>query len=457
MEVPHPTDAELVGLAQAGQVQALAALQERYRASLYAAAVRLLRDRDEARDAVQDTVLVALTRLDSLRDPAAVGGWLHRILRNTCFTYRRRSGRLEPTDRVEVAGLAPSPEEVVERLALGDWVWQAIDALAPDDRLTVMLRYFARCHTYESIAEVTGVPVGTVRSRLHRSRSQLGDRLMHSMAGSELSQAERERQQRAEWEGFYAELHGAPEPRTYRHTHALDVQVSDGRGHWQGLVEWSDHEREAITLGVRAEIVGLVAGTGVTVLEIDFTNPPSAGDHCPPAPRSFTTSPTNGHSGSTSATYDRSVSRARDLRSVRPALKSARDPAFGAFRRRLCRGVGVGYPEGSRSSGAAFATSVGPARQGSPGESTLELDEVAVGVRRKDRLADSTPHALIVPASNARHSSTSWADRPDAEVGLAGSATTPRRLARRSPPASTERCALSKITILRSRPTYERR
>ena len=51
MEVPHPTDGELVGLARAGQVQALAALSERYRASLYAAAVRLLRDRDEARDA----------------------------------------------------------------------------------------------------------------------------------------------------------------------------------------------------------------------------------------------------------------------------------------------------------------------------------------------------------------------------------------------------------------------
>jgi len=73
MDVLSPSDAELVGLAQAGQVQALAGLLERYRGSLYAAAVRLLRDRDEARDAVQDAMLVAVTRLDSLRDPAAVG------------------------------------------------------------------------------------------------------------------------------------------------------------------------------------------------------------------------------------------------------------------------------------------------------------------------------------------------------------------------------------------------
>jgi RNA polymerase sigma-70 factor (ECF subfamily) len=255
---------------------------ERYRASLYAAAVRLLHDRDEARDALQDTMLVALTRMDSLRDPGAVGGWLHRILRNTCLTYRRRAARIDLIDRVEAPSLAPDPEAVVERLALSDWVWQAIDTLAPDDRLTVMLRYFTRCRSYESIAEVTGVPVGTVRSRLHRSRSQLGDRLLRSVAGSELSQAERERQQRAEWEDFYAELHRAPQLRTYRDTYALDVQVSDGNGRWRGLVEWSEHEREAITLGVRAEIVGLVAGAGVTVLEIDFTNPPWAGDHCPP-------------------------------------------------------------------------------------------------------------------------------------------------------------------------------
>lgn len=282
VEALCPTDAELVGQAQAGVVEALAALLERYRASLYAAAIRLLRDRDEARDAVQDTMLVAMARLDSLRDPAAVGGWLHRILRNTCFTYRRRSARCEPTGQVDAGALAPSPEDVVERLAVGDWVWQAINVLGPDERLTVMLRYFARCSSYEAIAEVTGVPVGTVRSRLHRSRAQLSERLLRSVAGSALSHAERERQQRAEWEGFYAQLHEAPEPCTYRDAFASDVQVSDGMGRWRGLVEWSGHEREAITLGVRATIVGLAAGAGVTVLEIDFSNPPWADDHCPP-------------------------------------------------------------------------------------------------------------------------------------------------------------------------------
>jgi hypothetical protein len=49
-----------------------------------------------------------------------------------------------------------------------------------------------------------------------------------------------------------------------------------------GIADWSAHEREAIGLGVRAPIVGLVAGRDVTILEIDFVNPDTAPDHCPP-------------------------------------------------------------------------------------------------------------------------------------------------------------------------------
>jgi RNA polymerase sigma-70 factor (ECF subfamily) len=46
---------------------------------------------------------------------------------------------------------------------LRDWIWAALGTLSPDDRLTVMLRYFSRCRGYQAIAAVTGVPVGTVR------------------------------------------------------------------------------------------------------------------------------------------------------------------------------------------------------------------------------------------------------------------------------------------------------
>src|SRR5262249_30758066 len=151
-------------------------------------------------------LLVALSSLDSLRDPGAVGGWLHRILRNTCFMSLRRANRsVSPVETVAPPAV-PSAERVVEALALRDWLWSAVDALAPDDRVTVMLRYFSRCESYEAIAAVTGVPIGTVRSRLHRSRAQLGERLLRSGSRT-TSHADRTQEELAEWEGFYSELH----------------------------------------------------------------------------------------------------------------------------------------------------------------------------------------------------------------------------------------------------------
>src|SRR5262245_3162506 len=281
MEERSMDDAALATLARGGDAEALAGLLERYRPSLYAAAVRLLRDRDEAHDAVQETYLVALAKLDGLRDPAAVGGWLHAVLRNACVR-RLRDRREAPAETVDPRAPAPGPEEVLDGHALADWLWAALARLSPEERVTVVLRHFTRCQSYGAVAAVTGVPVGTVRSRLHRARSELAATLRGTLAASPLSHATPERARRAEWEHFYAELHQAPLPRTYRDTYAPDVEVTDRAGAWSGVEAWSAHERDAIDLGVRATIVGLVAGPDHTILEIDFTNPAWADDHCPP-------------------------------------------------------------------------------------------------------------------------------------------------------------------------------
>jgi RNA polymerase sigma-70 factor (ECF subfamily) len=259
-------------------------LLERYRPALYAAAIGLLRNRDDALDAVQETCLTALVRLGSLRDPTAVGGWLHAVLRNTCLMRLRRPGREVPHERIDLAARAtmPAPEDALEQVAAREWLWAAVDRLSTDDRATVMLRYFSRCCSYEHIATVTGVPVGTVRSRLHRARAQLNLRLQRTVVGSGLAQTELERTRRDQWEDFYAELLDSPVPRTYRDTYTSDVVVTDSVGRWQGLEQWSAHEREAIALGVRARVLGLVASRDLTIIEIDFVNPEWAHGHCPP-------------------------------------------------------------------------------------------------------------------------------------------------------------------------------
>jgi RNA polymerase sigma-70 factor, ECF subfamily len=78
----EPGELELGTLARAGDAQAIAGLLERYRPSLYAAAVRLLGNRADALDAVQDMCVVALVRMAELRDTAAAKRWLHTVLRN---------------------------------------------------------------------------------------------------------------------------------------------------------------------------------------------------------------------------------------------------------------------------------------------------------------------------------------------------------------------------------------
>src|SRR5262245_48911120 len=106
------SDAALAALARGGDVEAAAGVLARYQPSLYAAAIRLLRNREDAVDAVQETCVTALGRFGALRDPAAVGGWLHAVLRNCCLMRLRHAGRETPSDQIELPQAALSPDDV---------------------------------------------------------------------------------------------------------------------------------------------------------------------------------------------------------------------------------------------------------------------------------------------------------------------------------------------------------
>jgi DNA-directed RNA polymerase specialized sigma24 family protein len=103
VETAVVSDAALASLAQGGDVEALAVLLERYRPSLYAAAVGLLGNRADALDAVQDTFVVALLRLADLRDANAARAWLHAVLRNLCRSASGNTAR----SRLRVSSYPP--------------------------------------------------------------------------------------------------------------------------------------------------------------------------------------------------------------------------------------------------------------------------------------------------------------------------------------------------------------
>ncbi|HEX7658652.1 MAG TPA: nuclear transport factor 2 family protein [Pseudonocardiaceae bacterium] len=101
-------------------------------------------------------------------------------------------------------------------------------------------------------------------------------------AGAGWRHADRQHTQCRIWQEFYRTLHERPVPRTYRDLFAADVEVRDTVGQWHGIKAWSAEERVAISLGVRASIVDVLAGNGITIVEIDFHNPPEWPGHCPP-------------------------------------------------------------------------------------------------------------------------------------------------------------------------------
>jgi transposase len=159
----------------------------------------------------------------------------------------------------------------MEQLALRSWIWTALEAIGEDERLTLVLRHFTRCQSYQAIAAITGVPVGTVRSRLNRARHRLVATLTATAPPRDPAALEAARAQ--EWASFHQQLHELPEPRTYRGLYRDDVTVQDGSACWRGIRDWSAEERTAIDLGVRAQVIGLAATTDLTVLEIELPQP----------------------------------------------------------------------------------------------------------------------------------------------------------------------------------------
>ncbi len=283
-----PSDAELLRAAQRGDVTSLGVLLERYRASLYASALRYLGYGPQAEDAVHDTFLVALRKIGQVREPAAAGGWLHTILRNVCLKrYKKIRGEslFDEPPRVLHQGLfEASAEEAIDHLAMREWVWTALSELPEALRVTAMLRYFGRYTSYEEIAAILAVPVGTVRSRLNQVRLKLADALLET-AGLEHSEAWLlSESQTRYFAAATEEINRGKGYDTLADAYSDDPEmvlstgrVLRGRRH---LIEDLDESTDA---GVKMHLTNVIAGKDLTIIEADFENPPDDPFHCPPA------------------------------------------------------------------------------------------------------------------------------------------------------------------------------
>lgn len=279
-----PGDADLVRAAQAGDASSLGAVLERHRASMQAVAVSLLGYSPEAQDAVQETMLVALQRLHDLRDPGAVGPWLRAIVRNACRMHLR-SSRAVSTDALAtpvVSSTQPSPDELLERHALRDWVWHALEDLSQPLQVVVLLRYFSGISAYDQIAALCGIPVGTVRSRLHQARLKLADALLATASSAHDDAATLTARRRREVIELFAAAECGDFGTALAATCSADLTVVWPQGQRdQGLAPLVAAMASDRTAGVRHRPVLVTASRHFTIIEADLLSPAWDPHHCP--------------------------------------------------------------------------------------------------------------------------------------------------------------------------------
>ncbi len=161
--------AELLQRARAGERDAIAVLYGRFRDRMIALAFGIVRDRAEAEDCAQEILLRAFNKMPVLNSESEFAAWLYRLAINHCLDRKRKLDR-----RQNISHGAPQPQhqpsfdaQIETRLALE----RVLDELSETARLTLMLREWHELD-YEEIAQITNVPVGTVKSRLNQARRE---------------------------------------------------------------------------------------------------------------------------------------------------------------------------------------------------------------------------------------------------------------------------------------------
>lgn len=171
-------DHELIRRARRGETAAREELARRCRRSAYLLALQLLRDPEAAQDLAQDAVLSFFATLGRFRAGRPIEPWLYAIVRNRARDLARRR-RARPTESIErddddlpprpILDTSPGPEADAARRQLQALLWRALGTLTEAQREILVLRDY-RDLSYEEIARVLDVPLGTVMSRLHRAR-----------------------------------------------------------------------------------------------------------------------------------------------------------------------------------------------------------------------------------------------------------------------------------------------
>lgn len=187
------SDQEVVALARRGEEAGYRELIRRYQRPIFSLIFRMVRDRELAEDLAQETFIKVLNAVDSYRPEFKFSSWIFKIANNAAIDHLRRreldtlsldgSPHADSPDAVEATALQigdtqESPLEAVESIELGKHIEAAIARLRPEYRSCILLRH-VEGRAYEEIAEILDLPLGTVKTYIHRARNELRQMLAH--------------------------------------------------------------------------------------------------------------------------------------------------------------------------------------------------------------------------------------------------------------------------------------
>jgi len=218
--VSERTDTELVAGVLAGDREAFAAVYDRYADRLHDFCWSVLRDRDEAADAVQDTFVLAVERLVQLNDPERLRPWLYAIARSVALRRVRVRGRVVLDEVEDMADTDPGPHRAAEQHALRDLVWSAAAGLSERDRALLDLHLRQGLDGAE-LGEAMGVSASHAYVLLTRLRDQversLGALLIARLGRKDCTELDT---LLSDWDGRFSPL---MRKRVARHVDACDV------------------------------------------------------------------------------------------------------------------------------------------------------------------------------------------------------------------------------------------
>ena len=180
----HLDEADCIARAQRGETAAFSELVARHQDRLYRYLVRLTRSAEDARELMQETFLSAYEALPRWRPDARLGTWLFRIAHNQAVDRLRRARRvdfvaLDESHGERLAAETPGPDAVLQTRQRLQALERALARLPAEHREILLLRDIEGM-PYEDIAQVLGIGLGTVKSRIARARAGLLEKMPHS-------------------------------------------------------------------------------------------------------------------------------------------------------------------------------------------------------------------------------------------------------------------------------------